>query len=497
MLKILYTKDSVLNKKELEDYLAKFASDNIISKNSEKNTYPIPRVRENCKYISLVYTLLNEHVKIGIPIHPAGEWILDNFYMIEKSAKIVEKDLSLRKYINLPGISQSGFARIFVLTNEIISYTDGKVSQNDLKDYLIAYQTQKDLTMEEIWSIPLFLQINLIEKIRYVCERIFISQMEKYKVDNMIQRIIENKTVKEVKMSAKGAYPFIEYMSYRLKKYGKEGIPYLQVFEQQVNKMGMKISEVISREHFDIAVRKLSIKNAIIGLRDISRMNMISIFKEINVVEQILKRDPAGVYPKMEYSSKDYYRKKILEISKKTKISEIFIAEEVIQLCKKNELEQYDTLNNRYTEKTNKIRKLKKTHVGYYLIDDGKDELLSKLLKKNVKSISTESKSKIYVFAIYFFTILFTIVLSKWLKFIAILLFIPLQNTVTQLLQYILSKSVKQRHIPKIDLQNHIEANQATMCVIPVSLKSKNDVKEIFNKMEVYYLANMHSKSSS
>ena len=202
------------------------------------------------------------------------------------------------------------------------------------------------------------------------------------------------------------------------------------------------------------------------------------IFKEINVVEQILKRDPAGVYPKMEYSSKDYYRKKILEISKKTKISEIFIAEEVIQLCKKNELEQYDTLNNRYTEKTNKIRKLKKTHVGYYLIDDGKDELLSKLLKKNVKSISTESKSKIYVFAIYFFTILFTIVLSKWLKFIAILLFIPLQNTVTQLLQYILSKSVKQRHIPKIDLQNHIEANQATMCVIPVSLKSKNDVKE-------------------
>ncbi len=490
MLKKLYTKDSVLNKKELEEYLAKFASDNIISKTSEKNTYPIPRVKDNCKYISLVYTLLNEHVKIGIPIHPAGEWILDNFYMIEKAVKTIEKDLCLKKYVNFPGISQSGFARIFVLTNEIISNTDGKINQSDLKDYLIAYQTQKDLTMEEIWSIPLFLQINLIEKIRHVCEKIFISQMEKYKVDNMIQRIIENKPEKEVKMSVKGAYPFIEYMSYRLKKYGKVGLPYLQAFEEQVNKMGMKISEVIGREHFDIAVRKLSIKNAITSLRDISRMNIISIFKEINVVEQILKQDPAGVYSQMEYTSKDYYRAKILEISKKTKISEIFIAEEVLKLCKKNELEQDNTLDNKYTEKTNKIRKLKKTHVGYYLIDEGKDELLSKLLKKNIKSISSDTKSKIYVSIIYFLTVLFTLILSRWLKFSAILLFIPLQNTVTQILQYILNKSVKQRHIPKIDLQNHIRANQSTMCVMPVSLKSKDDVKEIFNKMEVYYLAN-------
>ena len=98
MLKILYTKDSVLNKKDLEEYLAKFASDNIVKEFSEKSTYPIPRLRDNCKYISLVYTLLNEHIKIGIPIHPAGEWILDNFYMIEKAVKTIEKDLSLTKY---------------------------------------------------------------------------------------------------------------------------------------------------------------------------------------------------------------------------------------------------------------------------------------------------------------------------------------------------------------------------------------------------------------
>ena len=51
-------------------------------------------------------------------------------------------------------------------------------------------------------------------------------------------------------------YPFIEYMSYRLKQYGRKTLPYLNVLEEQVSKMGMTISEVIQKEHFDIAVRK-------------------------------------------------------------------------------------------------------------------------------------------------------------------------------------------------------------------------------------------------
>ena len=44
-------------------------------------------------------------------------------------------------------------------------------------------------------------------------------------------------------------YPFIEYMSYRLKRYGKKGIGYLNVLEEQVNKMGTSIADVIKKEH--------------------------------------------------------------------------------------------------------------------------------------------------------------------------------------------------------------------------------------------------------
>ena len=321
MLKILKTKETVLDKEQLKKYLANLAADNVIKRNSSSSTYPIPRLKENCEYISLVYTLLNEHLKIGLPIHPAGEWILDNYYIIEKTVKTITKDLSLKKYVKFPGIEESGFARIYVLANEIVSNTDGKITEKDLKEYIEAYQTQKELYMEEFWNIGTFLQISIIEKIRNICEKIFVSQSQKYKVENIVQRLIENKNKKKIDIGVEGKYPFIEYMSYKLKKYGKISNPYLAAFEEQVEKMGMTVSEVINREHYDIAVKTVSMKNCITSIKNISMIDIVEIFKDLNIVEKILSKDPIDVYKKMDYTTKAYYRTAILEISEKTKTS--------------------------------------------------------------------------------------------------------------------------------------------------------------------------------
>src|SRR5699024_798700 len=145
-------------------------------------------------------TLLNEHVKLGIPIHPAGEWLLDNYYLIESTVRIIQKDLSREKYKKFPRIATgnfAGFARIYVLSNEIVMNTDGRIEEDEIKEYLMAYQTQKNLFMDEIWNLGLFLEISIIEKIRSISEKVFSSQMQKYKVEDMVERIIENKNKKK------------------------------------------------------------------------------------------------------------------------------------------------------------------------------------------------------------------------------------------------------------------------------------------------------------
>ena len=144
--KILNIKGTLLDKVQLESYLEKIASDNILQAKSSKETYPIPRLKENYEIITQIYELLTEHIKLKIPIHPAGEWILDNYYIIEEAVKSIVKDITLKKYTNFPGITTgpyAGFARIYELAGEIVAYTDCKIDGKILPEFLKSISIQK------------------------------------------------------------------------------------------------------------------------------------------------------------------------------------------------------------------------------------------------------------------------------------------------------------------------------------------------------------------
>lgn len=552
MVKILQVKNSILDKQNLEKYLEQFAADNILITCPDKNTFPLERLIENKKYIELVCKLLEEHIKLKIPIHSAGEWLLDNYYLIEKSVKTIEKNLTLNKYMRLPAIAEDGFARIYVIANEIISNTDGKINENNLIDYLEAYQNQKKLYMQEIWDIGLFLQICIIEKIRNISEKIFITQMQRYKAQNMVNRFIERKREKRFNIDVNSRYSFIEFLSYKLRQYGRISIPYIDALDKEIRKAGMTLDDVISREHFDIALKTLSMKNCIMSLKTIERINNVNIFERVSAVEKILKEDPADVYTKMDYSTKEYYRNIVLEISKKTKNSEIYVAQKAIELCKRyqnlhdvnnpqfdekkwkldgvkygkdsisNEYKsQFDETKNyvdgkdkckldgvkgeaeceksvqkeinakaKEYDEQDKLIYLKKIHVGYYLVDNGKKELLSYLTNKKVYEMNYDERAKLYVYLNFLFSFLITAIFSIWLKWVALFLFIPVKNIVSKIFQYNLCKVKKTKILPKMDYQNNIPDSARTMCIIPTMLKNSADVDEMMSKMEEYYIAN-------
>ena len=493
--KSLNINGTVVDKEQLKKHLEKIAIEHSVIPKSKKSTYPVPEMIDNFETIRQVYNLLNEHLKLGISIHPAGEWILDNFYIIEEITKQIEKDLTIKKYTNFVGIANGeyeGFARVYVLASEIVAYTECKIDRENLEEYLESYQTKKTLNMDEIWNIGIFIQIAIISKIKEVCERIYNAQIQKYKVENIVERLIENKDKSELVyknvnnvskyMFKDMKYPFIEYMSYILKRYGKKGYSYLQILEEEVEKTGTTVSDVIKKEHFDIAVKKVLMANSITSIKAIQRINFLEIFEKLNGVEEILKQDPANVYNNMDYNTKDFYRSKIKEISNKTKTSEIYIAKKVLDIAKR------------------KQANTKQSHIGYYLIDDGIDELYNELQYKVNKHLSDKSKTKIYVIWTLMCSALISFLLSYFINLkvqnmilfwiSAIILLIPSSEIVIQLTQYVLSKFVKPKLIPKMDFLNGIDTKNATIVVIPTILKSKEKVNELMKKLEVFYLAN-------
>lgn len=400
----------VLDKEQLKTYLENIASDHTLKSKSDKRTYPILEMERNFEYITKTYELLNQHLKLGINIHQAGEWLLDNYYVIEETVKNLRKNLTLKKYINFVGISSgryAGYARIYVLAEEIVSFTDGILKAKDLEEYLKSYQNKKTLNMEEIWDINLFFKIALIERIKDICIKIYASQMQKIKVENILERLIENKAKDDLKFKvpaqnylirikeySENKYTFIEYMSYKLKKYGKNGIPYLNILEEEINKQGLSLQDVIKKEHFDIALKKVSIGNSIKSIHALQRMNFLEIFEKINGVEEILKKDPSNVYDNMNYKTKEYYRNRIKELSEKTKISEIYIAKKVLELTNRGE------------------RNGRENHIGYYLISDGLKKLYDSLgvKSKTLGFHKNERKVNLYIYGSLFLSILISII---------------------------------------------------------------------------------------
>ena len=485
----LNIKGAALDKEQLQMYMEKMAVNNETLRTSNIETYPIDRLNDNFRFIQKTYTLLNEHIKKGISIYPAGEWLLDNFYLIEETVKNIRNELTQKKYKNFPGINNGlykGFARIYVLATEIVAYTDNKIDEEILKTSLLAYERKKTLNMEEIWNLPTFLELAIIENIRGVCEKIYVSQIQKYKVEEIVERLIEKKETNKqeykkirenTRMYQNSSYPFIEYMSYKLKKYGKIGNAYLNILEEQVNKLGLSVSEVIRKEHFDIAIQKVAIGNGITSIREIARINFLNLFEEINGVESLLKQDPANVYEKMDYKTKEYYRAEIKKISQKTKMSEIYIAKKTLELA-------------------NKAKQEKKKHIGYYLIDRGRYILNKELGLKYKKD---NKKAKKYIISIYAATMILSLAFGAYVYkttnlVIAIIstifAIIPISEIYVQTLNYILVKAVNPKILPKLSLQEGIPIEYSTMVVIPTIINTKEKVEELFKKMEIYYLAN-------
>lgn len=215
---------------------------------------------------------------------------------------------------------------------------------------------------------------------------------------------------------------------------------------------------------------------------------MIEIFEKINGVEEILKKDPVNVYSKMDYKTRIYYRNKLKEISKKTKISEIYIARKCLEL------------SSMEYEKSNMDSNNKKAHVGYYLIADGEPKLLEILQNKKVPRQNNMHKAQKYITALAVVTIVLAGVYGLYINtqinnivlslILSILLLIPIETIFTQIAQYILGKTKNTKIIPKLDFRNGIPEQNATFVVIPTIIKNGKRVEELMHKLEVYYIAN-------
>jgi cyclic beta-1,2-glucan synthetase len=354
------------------------------------------------------------------------QWFLDNYFVIQEAIEIIKDDLPEDYFNKLPSITgRKGTPRIYWIARAMILFYRVEIVISNINQFLNAYQQEINLQMSELWALPLMLRLVLIEIL-----------------SGTINDLMEDETTPQ----------------------------HSSDFDLKI----LEPDEIIAR--------------ALQTLLLFDRIDWKDLFEQHSKVEEILRKDPAGVYSKMDFETRDQYRKKIEILAEKSTIDELETAQAVVELADQSD-------NQR--QKTN--------HIGFYLIGEGEEKLRSKInyrsdFNDKLRIFFKPHRVGLYISSILLVTLVVVVgllVLSRpllpktWeLVIIGILSFIPASSVAVNLINSILTATLPPRILPKMDYSESVPKISRTVIAIPALLTTQDEIDFLLRQLELHYLAN-------
>src|ERR1043166_8492631 len=304
------------------------------------------RLDENARVLAGTCRLLTTAVKANRWISPAGEWLLDNYYLVDEQIRIAKRHLPKSYSRELPRLlsgASAGLPRVYDIALETISHGDGRIDLSSLSESVAAYQTVTPLKLGELWAIPIMLRLALIENLRRVGARIATATLGRnlsaFWADQMMEiaeRDPKSLILVIADMARSNPPPpssFGAEFARRLQGHTPTLALPLNWIEQRLAEDALTIEQLVQSENQQQAADQVSISNSIGSLRALSSMDWREFVETMSVVEHKLREDPAGVYGKMDFATRDRYRHVIERVAKTTDLAEGEVARRAIQLA--------------------------------------------------------------------------------------------------------------------------------------------------------------------
>ncbi len=467
----------------------------------------LTRLADSEKLLTEVRKLLTGSIKEKHRVTPAGEWLIDNFYLIEEHIRIAKLHFPKKYSEDLPQLLEdtSGrLTRIYDIAVQIISHSDGRINIEILGSFVKAYQTVTNLKLGELWAIPLMLRLALIENIRRIAARVAIDMIDGKLADYWAKQMIEKaeddpKNLLLVIADMSRSNPpivsvFVSELTRQLRGKGPGLALALNWIEQQLSERGLTSNELINAENQKQAADQVSISNSIGSLRLLGTMDWRNFVESNSSVEQTLREDNGGIYGSMDFTTRDRYRHVVEHIAKKSKITEHEVACIAIQLMHEN------TLKNNTDDRT--------SHVGYYLIDQGvgQTKKRAKMRVSAFESVRLAFKKhtlKVYLGAIFLITLVTSAAIlaraysdtqNTWfLLAIAILLLLSISQLAIAVVNFFSTLLTKPHLLPRMDFSKEIPSEFRTLVVIPAILNNIEVIEKLIESLEIRFLANRNT----
>lgn len=462
----------------------------------------LARLTENETILIGVSRLLMAAVTDNRRIAPAGEWLLDNFYLIEDQIRTAKRHLPKGYSRQLPRLLQgpsAGLPRAYDLALEIIAHGDGRVDPENLNRFVAAYQTVTTLRLGELWAIPIMLRLALIENLRRVAVLIAANRTDQNLADGwadqmmaMVEQDPKNLILVIADM-ARSTPPlssaFVAELARRLQGQSSALALPLTWVEQQLAESGLTIEHLVQIENRQQAADQVSIGNSIGSLRFLGATDWREFVESMSLVEQTLRGDPGGIYGRMDFATRDRYRHVVEKIARNSPVSEAEVARQAVELAREG------AVGNDGSGRA--------AHVGYFLIDRGLPQLERRTLSCLCTLESLQRRSRrfplfLYLGAILLLTALFaggllaqSDSLPGWLL---VLLSVPVVLGSSQLgvalVNWLATLLATPYPLPRLDCSFGIPSESRTLVVTPTMLSDAAGIETLIEGLEVRFLAN-------
>ncbi len=236
-----------------------------------------------------------------------------------------------------------------------------------------------------------------------------------------------------------------------------------------------------------LAARFNSIRSAIYA-------NWAQMIEGLVTFNSILRQDPVGAYPRMDFDSRERYRERVSEIARHSDQTEHEVAATALRLAQRPPRpEDVPRLAQR------------RAHVGYYLVDIGFDALAQQVgyrppFSDRLRMMLWRSADDYYIGGIIVLTvvligaILIPLVpnysILGGLAFGFLLLLIPAAQGAVDLINNTTTAIFKAAALAKLEFPKGLPEELTTLIAVPTLLLSEKQVRELVDELEVRYLAN-------
>jgi len=458
------------------------------------------RLAENARHILHAFREADAAARRQISIGPATQWLIDNYYTIDKAVKQIRLSFPRRLMRRLPPYpADKTVPRIFALAWFYIAHTDSAFSLVSLTAAVRAYQEVAPLTIGELWLLPSVLRFILVENARRITDAIEHDTAMRAAANRAADTLI----LARQKNGAAALEPLLAHYDARARdpRFAAHLLSRLENASadtsQAIKWLHFKNAEAAAEggeargaENDRQAANGISMGNIIRAFKDIDDTEWSSWFESVCAVDVIL-RDHSD-FSALDAPSRNAYRSAVEAIARGSKLSETDVAQKAAALI---EAEAGNAAGQSAGQ----------SPAGEYLLGDKRaalenacgyrrtfaDHLRDARQKPHIAFIA----APVIIMALIALALVYHFAGSAGLssggaRLLTLLAVLPACDISFSLYNILAAWFVPPRRLAGYALADGVPEDAAVLIAVPTMITSRRGIDEQLRNLEVHYLSN-------